>query len=938
MFCPNCGVENPDTAAECRRCHVPFHDEAHKEPAPEANAAGTICAKCETFNEPGVERCTTCGYPLTAGAAEAPPMDATPAQAHPAHDSEAAHDPAAAHAELHHEPHADLAAAAHPESHEAPAEEIHSHDDPGSTHMLEPVSVSDTPAEGTPSIAEELSALELSPEDARAARGEDATPPDGSAPVPPQTAEHKLDTAAFGDDDDDHTSVSKNPFDDDHEESTSVSKNPFDDEDHTSVAAPPVHVEPSFDHTPPAPMRIAPAARKAAPPPIATPPPPVPTPAPPAAAAPPAPSEKICPSCASVNLPNAKFCAECGTPFPKKAAAASAPPAPVPTPAPAVAKPAPTAVHEPVEERASFADHTPPQPRRAESLQAAMEHAADAHALGAQLSVHDHTPAEAQHIPVAEEGHADHHEVAAHEDAHVQSDFDPTRTDQAKADLEPEAHAAVEAEHTSEQPRLEIQDEHHEAAEAHHEPAEEHHEAAAPAHESGHPDSPEEGLSVSIEAMESVHPHEGAAPHEEAAADVTPAEGYATDAALADEHPLPEDLPLEESSDLAAQADALPEELHDPAPAGDEAPPEETAHEAAPAEEIERAAHSEHEHATHEEPAFAEAEGHDPLAAEGHDPLAAEAPAEEQPVEEHLADEQAVEEQPVEEAPAGELFAEETPAEEHPLDEAPAEEPLAAAEEHPHEEPLAEEPVASGEEQPYETAAAEPEAEPAPELAAAPYSVQLIVEQGSQAGTSFQLAYTENSVGSAGALVELGEDVHLAPHHATVLIEDDRMLLRDEGTANGVFLKLRLAGALEPGDQFIAGQRLFRFDGPVELTQSEGTPPFQGAPRPAGTPVRIVELLAGGKPGRTCHRAGPVIAVGKTGCDLNFGGDALLAARHAEIHLAEDGTASLLDLGNSESGVLMRVRNGASVELQTGDVLQLGGQTVRIEFEQAAEA
>jgi ribosomal protein L40E len=904
MFCPNCGVENPDTAAECRRCHVPFHDEAHKEPAPEANAAGTICAKCETFNEPGVERCTTCGYPLTTGAGDAPPMDATPAHPHPAHDSDAAQDPEAAHAELHHEAHAELAAA-HPESHEALAEEAHPHDDPGSTHMLEPVSVSDTPAEGNPSIAEELSALELSPEDARAARGEDATPPDGSAPVPPQTAEHKLDTAAFGDDDDDHTSVSKNPFEDDHEESTSVSKNPFDDEDHTSVAAPPVHIEPSLDHTPPAPMRIMPAARKAAPPPTATPPPPVPTPAPPAAAAPPAPSEKICSSCASVNLPNAKFCAECGTPFPKKAAAASAPPAPVPTPAPAVAKAAPAVVHEPVEETASFADHTPPQPHRAEPLRAAMEHAADEHALDAQLSVHDHTPAEAQHIPVAAEGHADHHEAAAHEDAPVQSDFDPTRTDQAKADLEPEpeAHAAVEADHTSEQPRLEIHDEHHE-------PAAEHHEAAAPVHESGHPDSPEEGLSVSIEATASVHPHEGAAPHEEAAADVTPAEGYATDAAHADAHPLPEDLPLEESSDLAAQADALPEELHEPAPAGDEAPPEEAAHEAAPAEEIEHAEHSEFEHATHEEPAFAEAEGHDPLAAE--------APAEGEPVEEQLADEHPVEEQPVEEAPA--------------------EEPLAAAEEHPHEEALAEEPLAAVEEQVYEAPAAEPEAEPVPELAAAPYSVQLIVEQGAQAGTSFQLAYTENSVGSAGAIVELGEDVHLAPHHATVLIEDDRMLLRDEGTANGVFLKLRLAGALEPGDQFIAGQRLFRFDGPVELIQSEGTPPFQGAPRPAGTPVRIVELLAGGKHGRTCHRAGPVIAVGKTGCDLNFGSDALLAARHAEIHLAEDGTASLLDLGNSESGVLMRVRNGASVELQTGDVLHLGGQTVRIELEQAAEA
>ena len=100
MFCPNCGVENPITAEECRRCHMAFTDEdraqaaaqaaaqpgasladdqeeaTHVDPNPQGGEPegvenfGTVCRRCEAFNEPGVPNCTNCGYDLTGGAAE----------------------------------------------------------------------------------------------------------------------------------------------------------------------------------------------------------------------------------------------------------------------------------------------------------------------------------------------------------------------------------------------------------------------------------------------------------------------------------------------------------------------------------------------------------------------------------------------------------------------------------------------------------------------------------------------------------------------------------------------------------------------------------------------------------------------------------------------------------------------------------------------------
>jgi ribosomal protein L40E len=235
---------------------------------------------------------------------------------------------------------------------------------------------------------------------------------------------------------------------------------------------------------------------------------------------------------------------------------------------------------------------------------------------------------------------------------------------------------------------------------------------------------------------------------------------------------------------------------------------------------------------------------------------------------------------------------------------------------------------------PPEAAAAEDSFEAAPiEDATPPFQASLVVEKGSAAGTVFALGRMENSMGGPGTNVELGDDPFLAPHAATLLFADDHLVVRDEGTSNGVFVKVRDSAPLQPGDLFIAGERLLRYEGPIELTRNgEDDTPFLGAPRPQGTAtVRVAEVLGGGKTGRTCHRAGPVITIGRSGCDMNFPADSLLAAKHAEIRLGDE-SATLVDLGQGPSGVLVRVRPQQTRDLQGGDVLQIGDQLFRVEF------
>jgi hypothetical protein len=229
-------------------------------------------------------------------------------------------------------------------------------------------------------------------------------------------------------------------------------------------------------------------------------------------------------------------------------------------------------------------------------------------------------------------------------------------------------------------------------------------------------------------------------------------------------------------------------------------------------------------------------------------------------------------------------------------------------------------------------AARDASGEPILEEQPPPFTVTVVVEKGHAQGKTFTLRHIENTLGALGTSIELGDDLFVAPHAATLAFVDDRLVLRDEGSVNGVYVKLRGPAPLEPGDLFVAGEHLLRYDGAVDLPWGpEGDTPLLGAPRPQGSAFRVVEVLAGGRTGRTCHRGGPTIAVGRSGCEMNFPSDAQLATRHAEIRIAEDGSAELLDAGHGAAGVFLRVRPRQHVDLAGGDMLRLGDQLLRVE-------
>jgi len=210
---------------------------------------------------------------------------------------------------------------------------------------------------------------------------------------------------------------------------------------------------------------------------------------------------------------------------------------------------------------------------------------------------------------------------------------------------------------------------------------------------------------------------------------------------------------------------------------------------------------------------------------------------------------------------------------------------------------------------------------------------RLVVERGDAApGTVFRVE-DEAPAGRSQGPVVFPDDPCLAPLHATFLLRDEVLWLRDEGAAGGVFVRLRgLTVPIRPGTLFAVGDRLLRFGGPLAPTpppEADGTLRL-GGPRPTGAAVLVEEWLEGGIGGRAYVRSGPSITIGRAGCAINLGDDPYLSQAHAELVVEADGSTRLRDLGSS-NGTFVRIPPGAERELHDGDAVRLGREVLRVE-------
>jgi FHA domain len=231
---------------------------------------------------------------------------------------------------------------------------------------------------------------------------------------------------------------------------------------------------------------------------------------------------------------------------------------------------------------------------------------------------------------------------------------------------------------------------------------------------------------------------------------------------------------------------------------------------------------------------------------------------------------------------------------------------------------------------------------PAPKPGAAPASgarpapaasrFGLAVIAGSTRGQRFKLPVTGCSVGRTRGAILFGDDTFVSAQHASFLIKDNVLHVRDESSASGVYVTVPGVETLLPWSFFSIGQRLFRFLGKLEAPPPlAGRPTVYGAPVPPGQGVfGVEEVLVGGRSGRTVVTSLPLLTIGQANCDFSYGQEEGMASRHCELSFSPTG-AQLRDLSGG-LGTYVRVPPGVERPLRPGDRVRMGQHIVQVEM------
>lgn len=195
-------------------------------------------------------------------------------------------------------------------------------------------------------------------------------------------------------------------------------------------------------------------------------------------------------------------------------------------------------------------------------------------------------------------------------------------------------------------------------------------------------------------------------------------------------------------------------------------------------------------------------------------------------------------------------------------------------------------------------------------------------------GLSYHLNAETHSVGRRGELV-FADDPFVSPKHANFFYRQSKLVVRDEGSLNGVYVRVRGSVELVPGDLFLAGEQVFRLEGPPVETDEAGPDGtyFYSSPKHA-IHFRVTQILHGGAAGATVCARTPTLQIGREGGDLNFPLDLYMSGSHCKLE--ESGGRYTLSDPSSRNGTFVRVKT--EQELDHGDYVFIGRKLLRVEI------
>jgi len=209
-----------------------------------------------------------------------------------------------------------------------------------------------------------------------------------------------------------------------------------------------------------------------------------------------------------------------------------------------------------------------------------------------------------------------------------------------------------------------------------------------------------------------------------------------------------------------------------------------------------------------------------------------------------------------------------------------------------------------------------------------------VISQDGSTGQTHWIEQGSVDIGREEGEIQLTADRFVSPRHARVFLRGGTFFLKDLGSLNGVYLRVRDSEPLSDTDLLLLGSEVLRFE-LLSGAERDLGPARERGTDVYGSPARpryacLTERTVEGVYRNVFYISGDEVVIGREFGDLVFTTDSFMSRRHAAIQrdpLA--GTFTLRDLGSS-NGTYLAIRG--EVELREGDHLRVGQHLFRFGF------
>ncbi|HMJ16236.1 MAG TPA: FHA domain-containing protein, partial [Polyangiaceae bacterium] len=216
----------------------------------------------------------------------------------------------------------------------------------------------------------------------------------------------------------------------------------------------------------------------------------------------------------------------------------------------------------------------------------------------------------------------------------------------------------------------------------------------------------------------------------------------------------------------------------------------------------------------------------------------------------------------------------------------------------------------------------------------------IVIAQDGTPGREYVLSGEQTDVGREEGNILLPNDPYVSPRHARVSRKNASFFVRDLGSVNGVYVRLRRPMKLEHADLVLIGLEVLRFEVVSDAEKGLGPAAERGA-HVFGSPAaprfaRLCQRTVEGVTRDVFYLTREETIIGRESGDIVFTSDPFMSRRHVAITRdARDGRFTLRDLGSS-NGTYLAIRG--EIELESGDHVRIGQHLFRLDVDPGGQS